>query len=121
MPKKTTIRMDRVERLIGVLADKQEKLDNIVALLVEAQIKTQEELRENSRETKERFRETDERFLEMKREADERERRLGERIDKLVNRDRRDAAQAEWQEALNRTTRQPVSRFLCPCGWQPFF
>jgi len=66
--------MDRVERLIGVLADKQEKLDNLVSLLVEAQIKTQEN-----------FRETDKRLLEMKRESDVRERRLDERIEKLAS------------------------------------
>ena len=46
--------MDRVERLIGVPAEKQTKLDDVVTLLVDAQIRTEQ-----------RFQQTDERFRQL--------------------------------------------------------
>jgi chromosome segregation ATPase len=70
MPEKLSTRVERVERLIEVLAEKQAKLDDVLVLLTEAQIKTEE-----------RFRETDERF----RRTDERLSQTDERIDKLVS------------------------------------
>ncbi len=54
---------------MGVLADKQAKLDDVVVVLADAQIKTEA-----------RFRETDERF----RKTDERFRETDARIEKLV-------------------------------------
>jgi hypothetical protein len=70
MPEKLSARVERVERLIEVLAEKQAKLDDVLVLLTEAQIKTEE-----------RFRATDERF----RRTDERLVQTNERIDKLVS------------------------------------
>ena len=55
-------RITRLEYLMGVLAEKQARLDDVLVVLTEAQIKTEE-----------RFRETDQRF----RDADA-------RIEKLV-------------------------------------
>jgi predicted nucleic acid-binding Zn-ribbon protein len=63
-------RVTRLENLMGRLAEKQEKLDDVLVLLTEAQIKTEERFQETDR----RFRETDERF-----------RQTGERIDALVS------------------------------------
>jgi len=63
MAEKLSTRVERVERLIELLAEKQARLDDVLVLLTEAQIKTEE-----------RFRETDERF-----------RQTDERIDKLVS------------------------------------
>jgi hypothetical protein len=68
MPKRETLttRVDRVERWIEVLAEKQAKLDDMLVVLTEAQIKlTQAQNQDRA-------------------EARERERRLDERIDKLV-------------------------------------
>jgi hypothetical protein len=68
MPKRETLttRVDRVERWIEVLAEKQAKLDDVLVVLTEAQIKlTQAQNQDRA-------------------EARERERRLDERIDKLV-------------------------------------
>ena len=70
MAEKLSTRVERVERLIEVLAEKQARLDDVLVLLTEAQIKTEE-----------RFRETDERF----RRTDERLSQTDERIDKLVS------------------------------------
>jgi predicted translin family RNA/ssDNA-binding protein len=77
MPEKLSTRVERVERLIEVLAEKQAKRDDVLVLLTEAQIKTEERFRE----TDERFRRTDERF----RRTDERLSQTDERIDKLVS------------------------------------
>jgi anti-sigma factor ChrR (cupin superfamily) len=70
MPETFNTRVTRLEEYMGrafnaieALADKQAKLDDVLATLTEAQIKTEERLQE----TGERFRET------------------GERIDKLVS------------------------------------
>jgi flagellar biosynthesis/type III secretory pathway chaperone len=102
MAEKPTVRMDRVERLIETLADKQTKLDDVLVVLAEAQIKYAEAQLKNEerfREVAEQFAETDRRFAEtdrrireanermdaLAREERERGRRLDERIDKLVS------------------------------------
>ena len=84
MPEKLSARVERVERLIELLAEKQPKLDDVLVVLTEAQIKTEERFRETAerfRETDERFRRTDERLIQN----DERLMQTNERIDKLVS------------------------------------
>src|SRR5205085_82027 len=84
MPEKLSTRMDRAERLIEALADKQTKLDDVLVTLAESQIKLQEsqiKTEERFRQLEERFRQTDERF----RETDKRFRETDERIEKLVS------------------------------------
>src|SRR5438477_13194216 len=79
--------MDRAERLIEALADKQNRLDDVVTLLTDAQIRTEERFRETDlrfREVAERFRDTDGSIRELRtsigelreffREAEERSR-----------------------------------------------
>lgn len=102
MPERLSARVERLENLMGVLADKQAQLDAVLVLLTEEQIKTERRFRETDerfRELKERFRETDERFREtderlrrldqQSREFDqqsrERDRALDDRVDKLVS------------------------------------
>ena len=63
MPEELSARVDRLERWVEILAEKQAKLDDVIVLLTEAQIRTEE-----------RFRETD-----------ERSRQTDQRIDKLVS------------------------------------
>src|SRR5580658_10038095 len=85
----------RAWKAIESLAEKQEKLDDSITLLLEAQIKTEERFRETDarmRETDARLRETDERLRETDRrmrETDVRMRDLAggldERIGKLVS------------------------------------
>ena len=94
---------------MAVLAGKQAKLDDVLVVLTEAQIKTQEgfgemregfvEMREGFREVKERFRETDLRFREtdirfrqleqdlrrLDQEGRERAKYFDERVDNLVS------------------------------------
>src|ERR1039457_3325757 len=77
MAETSNTRITRLENLMGVLAEKEARLDGVLAVLAEAQIKTDECFRETDR----LFRETDQRF----RETDERSRNLDERIDKLVS------------------------------------
>ena len=77
MPEKLSARVERLENLVGVLADKQAKLDDLIVLLTEAQIRTEQ-----------RFQETEKRFQEVARrfaETDKRFRRLDDRIDSLVS------------------------------------
>ena len=69
-------RVTRLEYLMGVLADKQARLDDVLVVLAEAQIK----LAEAQIKTEQQFRETDERF----RKTDERFRDTDARIEKLV-------------------------------------
>ena len=77
MSEELSARVDRLERLVEILADKQAKLDDVIVLLTEAQIRTEE-----------RFRETDQRFRDIEarfRETDDRSRQTDQRIDKLVS------------------------------------
>jgi hypothetical protein len=77
-------RVTRLENLMAVLAGKQTKLDDVLVLLTEAQIETQNRFRETDQrflETDQRFRETDQRF----RETDQRFRDTDARIEKLVS------------------------------------
>lgn len=84
-------RVTRLEDLMGRLAEKQEKLDDVLVLLVEAQIKTEARFQETDQrfeETDRRFRETDakiDKLIEAQRETDRRFRLTDERIDKLVS------------------------------------
>jgi hypothetical protein len=115
MSEKLSTRVDQLEenerrawKAIGALAKKQEKLDDALVVLLEAQAKTEErfqeigqdmkegfrEMREGFRETKERFRETDERIsvanarlASLGRDLDERIAKLVSAIGELVRRD----------------------------------
>jgi chromosome segregation ATPase len=85
----------RAWKAIEALADKEEKLDDVLVTLTEAQIKTEEHMRETDqhmRETDRHLRETDRRLRETDgrlRETDGRLRETGSaldaRIDKLVS------------------------------------
>jgi len=95
MPETVSARVARLEYLMGRLAEKQEKLDDVLVLLTEAQIKTEERFQE----TEERFQETEKSIQETSRliretgqhlrEVDlhsrERDRALDERVDNLVS------------------------------------
>jgi peptidoglycan hydrolase CwlO-like protein len=102
MPETVSTRVARLEYLMGRLAEKQEKLDDVLVLLTEAQIKTEERFQETDlrfQETEQRFQQTDERFeetgkliretgqhlRELDRQSRERDRVLDERVDKLVS------------------------------------
>jgi predicted nucleic acid-binding Zn-ribbon protein len=74
MPETVSTRVARLEKLMGRLAEKQEKLDDVLVLLTEAQIRTEE-----------RFRETAQHLREIDRNSRERDRYLDERVDKLVS------------------------------------
>ena len=110
MSEKLSTRVDQLEenerrawKAIGALAKKQEKLDDALVVLLEAQAKTEErfqeigqemnegfrEMREGFRETKERFRETDARIASLGRDLDERIAKLVSAIGELVRRDGR--------------------------------
>lgn len=76
--------MTRLEDVMGRLAEKQEKLDDVLVLLVEAQIKTEARFQD----TDQRFQETDaklDKLIEAQSETDRRSRQTDERIDKLVS------------------------------------
>jgi hypothetical protein len=88
MPEKLSARVERLENLVGVLAEKQGKLDDVLVLLTEAQIKTEERFQEVGQ----RFQETNQRIdnlavsLEAERvESAARGRALDERLEKLVS------------------------------------
>jgi predicted nucleic acid-binding Zn-ribbon protein len=81
MPESVSTRVARLEYLMGRLAEKQEKLDDVLVLLTEAQIKTEEQFQE----TEQRFRETDQRLRDLDQQSRERDRVLDERVDKLVS------------------------------------
>jgi predicted transcriptional regulator len=88
MPENVNARVTRLEESMGraftaieVLAEKQEKLDDVLVLLTEAQIKTQERFKE----TADRLRETDQHLREIDQRSRERDRNLDERVDKLVS------------------------------------
>jgi predicted transcriptional regulator len=68
--------MGRVFTAIEALTEKEKKLDDVLVLLTEAQIATQQSFQETER----RFQETDRRFQE----TDRRFRETDARIDKLV-------------------------------------
>jgi predicted nucleic acid-binding Zn-ribbon protein len=110
MSEKLSTRVDQLEenesrawKAIGALAKKQEKLDDALVVLLEAQAKTEErfqelgqemkqgfrEMREGFRETKERFRETDARMAALGASLDERIAKLVSAIGELVRRDGR--------------------------------
>jgi citrate synthase len=75
--------MHRAFNAIEALTEKEKKLDDVLVLLTEAQIATQQSLQETERrfqETERRFQETDKRF----RETDQRFRETDARVDKLV-------------------------------------
>jgi len=92
MPGKLNTRVEQLEdsesrvwKSIAALTEKQEKLDDALVVLLEAQAKTEElfqEVGRRFRETDERFRKTDERF----RETDERFRKTDERLSKTDKR-----------------------------------
>jgi hypothetical protein len=74
-------RVTRLENLVGVLAEKQAKLDDVLVILTEAQIRTEERFQETERrfqETERRFQETDQRFQETDRRFQETDRRSRE-------------------------------------------
>jgi chromosome segregation ATPase len=90
--------MRRVFTAIEALTEKEKKLDDVLVLLTEAQIATQQSFQETERrfqETERRFQETDRRIDKLVeaqmqtdkrfRETDERFRQIGERIDNLVS------------------------------------
>jgi hypothetical protein len=52
MPETIQTRVTRIENLIGRLAEKQERLDDVVVLLTEAQIKTEERFQEAAKRSK---------------------------------------------------------------------
>jgi hypothetical protein len=100
----------RAWKAIGALAKKQEKLDDALVVLLEAQVKTEErfqelgkemkdgfretkegfrEMREGFRETKDRFRETDARIAALGASLDDRIGKLVSAIGELVRRDGR--------------------------------
>ena len=76
MPEKRSARVERLENLVGVLAGKQAKLDDLIVHLTKAQIRTEQRFQAVAR----RFAETDKRFAE----TDKRFRRLDDRINSLV-------------------------------------
>ena len=77
MPETLNTRVTRLENLMGRLAEKQEKLDDVLVLLTEAQIKTEERFQETER----RFQRTDARMEELAKAQIQ----TGERIDNLVS------------------------------------
>jgi chromosome segregation ATPase len=82
--------MRRAFTAIEALTEKEKKLDDVLVLLTEAQIATQQSFEETERrfqETERRFQETDRRFQETDKrfqETDKRFRETDARIDKLV-------------------------------------
>jgi predicted nucleic acid-binding Zn-ribbon protein len=77
MPETINTRVTRLENLMGRLAEKQEKLDDVLVLLTEAQIKTEERFQETER----RFQRTDARMEELAKA----QLQTGERIEHLVS------------------------------------
>ncbi|MGA2740779.1 MAG: hypothetical protein ABSG65_25500 [Bryobacteraceae bacterium] len=61
MAETVNVRVTRLEYLMGVLAEKQAKLDDVLVVLTDAQIKTEERFRE----TDQRFRDTDARIEKL--------------------------------------------------------
>jgi predicted ArsR family transcriptional regulator len=107
MPAKTHgERLDRLEEVVGLLAEGQISLEKVVAELAtetrrgfdqvaaqfaavtkrmdEDQARTQEHFRETARENAQRSRELDERISKLARENSRRSSEVDERIDKLV-------------------------------------
>lgn len=95
-------RVDRIEELVLKLAERQTQLDDVLVTLADAQIKTQEQLRElvrqngeNARQIAENTRGIAENALAIKelreahaqeaRDSRERDRVLDERVDRLVS------------------------------------
>ena len=73
---------------MGRLAEKQEKLDDVLVLLTEAQIKTEERFRETEesiQETSRLIRETGQHLREVDQRSRERDRALDQRVDNLVS------------------------------------
>jgi chromosome segregation ATPase len=84
MPETVNTRVTRLENLMGRLAEKQEKLDDVLVLLTKAQIKTEERFQETERrfqETERRFQRTDARMEELAKA----QLQTGERIEHLVS------------------------------------
>ena len=77
MPETINTRVTRLENLMGRLAEKQEKVDDVLVLLTEAQIKTEERFQETER----RFQRTDARMEELAKA----QLQTGERIEHLVS------------------------------------
>jgi chromosome segregation ATPase len=90
--------MRRVFTALDALTEKEKRLDDVLVLLTEAQIATQQSFQETERrfqETDRRFQETDKRFretdaridrlVESQRQTDVRFREIGERIENLVS------------------------------------
>jgi hypothetical protein len=95
MPDKLSTRVDKLEQsmasliaVVETIADKQARLDDVVVLLTEAQIKTELRFQQVENLIEKRFVETDERFRQLEqrfRETDDRARQTDERIDRLVS------------------------------------
>jgi septal ring factor EnvC (AmiA/AmiB activator) len=88
MPESVNTQVARLEHLMGRLAEKWEKLDDVLEFLTEAQIKTEEnfqETEESIRETSRLIRETGQRLRDVDQQSRERDRVLDERVDKLVS------------------------------------
>jgi hypothetical protein len=73
-------RIERLENLMAVLADKQARLDEVLVLLTESQIKTHEDILE----LKQSISKTDEHLRRVEAEGRERARYFDDRVDKLV-------------------------------------
>jgi hypothetical protein len=82
MAEKLSTRVERLENLVGVLAEKQVKLDDVLVLLTEAQIKTEERFQEVAQ----RFHDTDTRMANLSSDLDERIGKLVSAIGELVRR-----------------------------------
>ena len=91
MPETINTRVTRLENLMGRLAERQEKLDDVLVLLTEAQVKTEERFQETERrfqETERLFQETERRFQRTDARMEELAKaqlQTGERIEHLVS------------------------------------
>jgi len=95
MAESRNARVARLANLFGVLAEKEAKLDGVLTVLANAQIKTLHQLEEFVLDTDRRFQgaahcfqQTGHLFQETDRlfqESDRRAREIDERIDKLLN------------------------------------
>ncbi|MGA3235451.1 MAG: hypothetical protein ABSG03_04050 [Bryobacteraceae bacterium] len=77
----------RAWKAIEALAKKQEKLDDALVVLIEAQSKTDERFQQVGQDMKEGFRETDARIAALSANLDERIGKLVSAIGDLVRRD----------------------------------
>jgi methyl-accepting chemotaxis protein len=81
-------RLDRLDQIVEILAERQADLEKIVADLATETRRGFDQIAVKFRETDERFRETDKRFRETDerfRETAEQMRQTNERVDKMVS------------------------------------